>query len=385
MFIEFVGKFYDNHSLSIVNRNIVLGLHKQGKKVRILPLDSYDPIYALNKSDVKTLKSLETVESASAPDVQIRHTYPPIWDWPVSDDTKVVFIQPWEYPKAPFEWQYKFETFADALIVPSNYCKTVFGRGGLNPKNLFVVPNGYDDTLFNLDEGQSVESLGVNADKFNFIYVGNHQWRKGLDLLLNAWSSCFSRSDNAKLIIKDNPRIYGQSNILSEIINLQYKTNCAEIIYIDDELSASDMANLYKASDVLVHPYRAEGFAMHVQEAAACGCVPIIPEVGPTDDFIPKDKGLRLPVRPVPVNIQDPNLFILKPGDATTMMSTHTFINEPSVEHLARSMRYAYFSHDREQLLSKVRVSNLSNNWDRVVAQYIDVIETISSRTANRL
>lgn len=385
MFIEFVGKFYDNHSLSIVNRNIVLGLHKQGKNVRIIPLDSYDPIYAVNKADIKVLKNLEKTQLETDPDVQIRHTYPPIWEWPTSDNTKVVFIQPWEYPKALFEWQYKFETFADALIVPSNYCKSVFSKGGLNPKNLFVVPNGYDDTLFNLNPGESVESLGVNVDKFNFIYVGNHQWRKGLDILLRAWGNCFSRSDNAKLIIKDNPRIYGQSNILSEIINLQYRTDCAEIIYIDDELSASDMSNLYKASDVLVHPYRAEGFAMHVQEAAACGCVPIIPETGPTDDFIPKDKGLRLPVRQVPVNIQDPNLFIMKPGDASTMMSTHTFINEPSVEHLINSMKYAYYSHDREQLLAKAKVSSLPNSWDKVVNEYIEIINTISDRPVNRI
>lgn len=384
MFIEFVGKFYDNHSLSIVNRNIVLGLHKQGKKVKIVPLDSYDPIYAVNKTDVKTLKQLEKIESTTAPDIQVRHTYPPIWEWPVDDSTKVVYIQPWEYPKAPFEWQYKFETFADAVIVPSNYCKSVFSRGGLNPKNLFVVPNGYDETVFNTSPGDSVESLGVDVNKFNFIYVGNHQWRKGLDILLNAWSVCFSRYDNAKLIIKNNPRIYGHSNILSEIINLQYKTECAEIVYIDDELSASEMANLYKASDILVHPYRAEGFAMHVQEAIACGCVPIIPEIGPTDDFIPKDKGIRVPVKQVPINIQDPELFILKPGDSATMMSTHTFINEPNVEQLVRGMRYVYHSHDRKQLLANITINNLPNTWDAVVNMYIEVLDTIGNRSVRR-
>ena len=45
----------------------------------------------------------------------------------------------------------------------------------------------------------------------------------------------------------------------------------------------------YKASKVVVHPYRAEGFGMHVQEATACGCLPLIPANGPTDDFIPED------------------------------------------------------------------------------------------------
>jgi hypothetical protein len=87
MFIEFIGKFYDNHSLSIVNRNIVLQLVKLGVNIRIMPLDSYDPVYALDKSDVKTLKSLEN-NNEDIPDVQIRHSYPPIWTWPVHEQTK---------------------------------------------------------------------------------------------------------------------------------------------------------------------------------------------------------------------------------------------------------------------------------------------------------
>ena len=77
---------------------------------------------------------------------------------------------------------------------------------------------------------------------------------------------------------------------------MEYKTESAEVIYIDDNLSEYDMANLYKLSNVLVHPYRAEGFAMHVQEAMACGCLPVVPVGGPTDDFIPDDIGLKIPV-----------------------------------------------------------------------------------------
>ena len=386
MFIEFIGKFYDNHSLSIVNRSIVLQLAKLGANIRILPLDSYDPVYAIDKNDIRTLKRLEKVDEEAIPDVQVRHSYPPIWSWPVSEKTKVVYIQPWEYPKALFEWQYKFETFADALIVPSNYCKQVFSSGGLRPDNLFVVPNGYDEAVFNTQPTTSTSKYGINPQKFNFVYVGNSQWRKGLDILLSAWSKAFNKSDNAKLIIKDNPRVYGQSNILSEIIKLQYRTDCGEIIYIDDELSTSEMADIYKASKILVHPYRAEGFGMHVQEAIACGCVPIIPAEGPTDDFIPKDKGLRVPVQNVPINIQDPQLFALKPGDATTMMSTHTFIKEPSADYLLKAMKYVYHSHDRDAILNKVRVTDVPNTWENVAAQYLSIFSNIASRTAtNRL
>ena len=382
MLIEFVGKFYDNHSLSIVNRNIALELVKKGLKVRIIALDSYDPMYLVNKADIRTLKTLENTEPDTVPAVQLRHTYPPMWNWPANDETKVVYIQPWEYPKAPFEWQYKFETFADALIVPSNYCKTVFSKGGLRPSDLFVVPNGFDDTVFNKEPGNSVEKFGVNPDKFNFVYVGNSQWRKGLDILLNLWARAFSKSDNAKLIIKDNPRVYGKSNTLQEIIRLQYKTDCAEIIYIDDELSPTEMADIYKASKVLVHPYRAEGFAMHVQEAIACGCLPIVSANGPTDDFIPHDKGLRIATQPRPINIQDPGIFALKPGDSTTLMSTHTFVNEPSPDHLLNALRLVYYSHDREKLMENLKDINTPNTWSNVVDSYAQILTSVAGRAS---
>ncbi len=380
MLIEFVGKFYDNHSLSIVNRNIALELVKKGLKVRIIALDSYDPMYAVNKADVRTLKTLENTEPDAVPAVQLRHTYPPIWDWPSSDTTKVVYIQPWEYPKAPFEWQYKFETFADALIVPSNYCKTVFSKGGLRPANLFVVPNGFDNKVFNKEPGNSVEKFGINADKFNFVYVGNSQWRKGLDILLHVWARTFSKSDNAKLIIKDNPRVYGKSNTLQEIVKLQYKTDCAEIIYIDEELSPTEMADIYKASKALVHPYRAEGFAMHVQEAIACGCLPIVSANGPTDDFIPQDKGLRIATQARPVNIQDPGIFALKPGDASTLMSTHTFINEPVPDYLLNTLRLVYYSHDREKLMENLKDIDTPNTWSNVVDSYAQILTSVANR-----
>lgn len=382
MLIEFVGKFYDNHSLSIVNRNLVLELDKKGYDIRIIALDSYDPVYAVNKAEVRVLKRLETAMPEIVPAVQLRHSYPPIWEWPANEETKVVYIQPWEYPKAPFEWQYKFETFADALIVPSNYCGSVFSKGGIKPSDLFVIPNGFDDLVFNKEKGNSVEKFGINEDKFNFIYVGNSQWRKGLDILLNVWSQAFTKADNAKLIIKDNPRIYGKSNTLQEIIKLQYKTSCAEIIYIDDELSPTEMADIYKASKVLVHPYRAEGFAMHVQEAIACGCLPIVPANGPTDDFIPNGKGIKLPTQARPVNIQDPGIFALKPGDATTLMSTHTFINEPSAEHLLNALKLVYYSHDREKLLKNLNNIETPNTWSNVAYTIGEALSSVASRVS---
>ena len=116
--VELLGKFFDNHSLSIINRYLALKLSKSKNiNLCITPLDNINPDYNLNISTIKQLEKI-ALNDLDRVDIQLRHTYPPVWNWPESKDTKVIYIQPWEFPKVPFEWQYKFETFADALCVP---------------------------------------------------------------------------------------------------------------------------------------------------------------------------------------------------------------------------------------------------------------------------
>lgn len=380
MIIEFVGKFFDNHSLSIINRNLAIRLASiDDIDVVLTCLDGYDPVHKLDKKIVKTLKELQKKESPGVPDIQIRHCYPPVWTWPVNSQTKVIFIQPWEFAKAPFEWQYKFETFADALIVPSTSVAEVFKLGGLNPDNSFVVPNGYDTDIFNTEESDTKLPAKIDKEKFNFIYVGNPQWRKGLDIMLNAWGKTFKRYDKTSLIIKDSPRIYGANNALNETIKIQYKTDCAEIIYIDDDLSDKEMAAIYKASNSVVHPYRAEGFAMHVQEAMACGCLPIVPGLGPTNDFIPEDVGFKLTTRKTPIDINDNKYFATKPGDAMTLMSSHTFANEPDGQSLIDTLKYLYHHHEKDAYFNKLKETTL-NSWETVVEEYVKVFKNVAGR-----
>ena len=383
MILEFVGKFYDNHSLSIVNRNIVKEFAKNPDiTVILMPLDSYDPVYKVDKSTVKLLKSLEVNNSEKPADIQLRHSYPPIWSWPSHEDTKVVYIQPWEYSKVPFEWQYKFETFADGLIVPSNYCKDVFIKGGINPENIFTVPNGYNPSIFNREAStESLDKYGIKDSRFNFVYVGNSQWRKNINTLLNVWANTFKKCDNATLIIKDNPKVYGETNILSELIKLQYKSECAEIIYIDDDLSDSEVAAIYKASKAVVHPYRAEGFGMHIQEAMACGCIPVVPDKGPTEDFIPKDIGFKIATRPIVIDIEDPNIFATKKGDSMSLMSTHTVINEPQSKSLQDIMGYFYHTHNNKEIIDKLAKYSMNNTWNNVASTYVDILTKVSLKT----
>ena len=79
--VEILGKFYDNHSLAIINREIAIRLQDKEKypniNLVITPIDKYESQYKVNKDTIKILKELEAQEIEA--DIQIRHTYPPIW------------------------------------------------------------------------------------------------------------------------------------------------------------------------------------------------------------------------------------------------------------------------------------------------------------------
>lgn len=379
MIIEILGKFFDNHSLSIVNRNLAKALAEIGATIQIVATDAPNKDN-ITEDYVSLLKDL--MKPKGVPDIQLRHTYPPNWSWPQHDKTKVVYIQPWEFQKVPFEWQYKFETFADALITPSDYTAKVFAQGGLNPSKLYSIHNGYDPEVFNKNSLEP--SVYVSQEKFTFLFVGNGQWRKGLDILLNSWPKAFVKADNVELVIKDNPNIYGKNNILNEIVKLQYKTGCASIRYIDAQLSQKEMVRLYSTSDVLVHPYRAEGFGMHIQEAVACGCCPLISKNGPSDEFIPDSIGYKIETVSRPINIDDPKVFAIKPGDSTTLMGSHTFINEPHPSSLLNGLRALYHTHNRKKYFDKLDNFELTNTWSSIAQEYISVLEEINTRKVRR-
>jgi glycosyltransferase involved in cell wall biosynthesis len=357
--IRFIGKFFDNHSLSIVNRKTVLEL-KNIADVQIIPLDAPDISNKLVTEEIDELMVLanKTIEE---PDVEIRHSYPPIWKWPESDHTKLVYIQPWEFSAIPMEWQYKFETFADLLITPSNWTRSVFENSGINPKRVKTIPNGYDPKIF----FKTKDKKPVTTVKI--LFVGCSQYRKGLDILLKVWGAATKTTMPLELVIKDTPQVYGASNIQEDIIKLQYHSKCAKITYDDSIKSELEMADLYRACDVIVHPYRGEGFGMHIQEAMICGCVPIVTSGGSTDDFV---IDYKIDSSKKVVNLH--SIFGLKPEDSTTLMGSHKWVLEPDPNSLAKALNTVINTINSIQ----VNTSKLST-WSDVAQQYNSAIDYV--------
>jgi len=373
MKIEILGKFYDQHSLAIINRYLALEL-SQYMDVCITPTDQFDSKYKIEKETLQELQKLQAVELENI-DIQIRHTYPPIWRWPEKcENMKIVFLQHWEFSKVPLEWQNKWEQFADAIICSSSWTGERILDAGIHPDDLYAIPVGYNPAIFNtIDTG---ECALLPKDKFNITYVGCGQYRKGVDIVMESWVQTFVKADNVRLLIKDSPIIYGKNSLLFETIKMQYKTGCAEVIYNDDLLSEKEMANLFKNTDVLVHPFRGEGFGMHIQEAMACGAYPVVSGGGGPSEFVTNDCGMLISTKMGVINITDGNVMAAKPGDSFTGMGAHAWVLEPHKEDFAEKMRILYHHHERESVLQQVKNANLFT-WADVGKLYKDALEKI--------
>lgn len=178
-----------------------------------------------------------------------------------------------------------------SVITPSHWSATAFERFGLPAARIHIVPHGIDPALHRSDatarEAMRTR-LGV-GDDFLFMSVGAMSWNKGLDILLAAFGRVLETHPNARLLLKGADALYPSKAYVGEVMN-ELPSRAREavarrLIYLGGTLPAAKMADLLRAADCYVSPYRAEGFNMPVLEASACGVASICTGQGPTDEF----------------------------------------------------------------------------------------------------
>jgi glycosyltransferase involved in cell wall biosynthesis len=222
--------------------------------------------------------------------VEVRHQFPPDLRPPASG--RLAVIQPWEFGAAPVEWVEGINRNVDELWVPSEHVRTTYVDSGVDPARVAVIPNGVDLELFS-PEGPRMEL--DDAPGVRLLFLGGLIDRKGPDILLSAFMDAFQGRDDVTLVVKD----FGADSIypMSDRKRLREYADSGQhprIVYLHREMTAAEVASLYRACDVLVHPYRGEGFGMPVLEAMASGLPVIVTAGGPTDEFCPDDACWRV-------------------------------------------------------------------------------------------
>ena len=303
-------------------------------------------------------------------DVEVRHSWPPVHTVPVSG--RLAIIQPWEFGAIPTQWLEPLRDLADEVWVPSEYVRQMFTGAGLSPDQVRVIANGVDVELFT-PEGPEYELPGIEPGPVKFLYVGPLISRKGFDVLAGAWRRAFGAQDDVVLIVKD----FGAGDVRGEadaavLDALRADPAAARVVHITAELTDAELAGLYRSCDVLVHPYRAEGFAMPVLEAMASGLPVIVTGGGPTDEFCGEAACWRIDSERVAA---DPALA----GGAE--LTGPGWQLEPDPEHLAALLTAcAADPAGRAERGAAGRQQAQQYTWDAVSGHYAEAIQRLADK-----
>jgi glycosyltransferase involved in cell wall biosynthesis len=327
--IRWEGSQFIHHSLAHVNRELCLGLSNRGHDLSLVPFepDQFDPS---GDSRLAPLARLVNVSLAKPCDVHVRHQWPPNLVAP--PEGKWVVVQPWEFGSPPKDWIPAFSNQVDELWAYTNHVRQMYLDAGVPPEIVKVVPLGVDCDIFR--PGLAAMELATRKS-FKFLFVGGTIARKGFDVLLNAWKEAFGPDDDVCLVVKDigGKSFYKGQTGADWIREMQASGRCAEIEYIDTEMQPSQLPGLYAACDVLVHPYRGEGFGLPIAEAMACGLPCVVTRGGAADDFCTDAESWGVSARRVPV-----------PGGKVGPFETvaEPWWLEPSIPDLVDKLRQAF-------------------------------------------
>jgi glycosyltransferase involved in cell wall biosynthesis len=300
--------------------------------------------------------------------IEVRHQFPP--DLRPPEAGRLAVIQPWEYGAVPVDWVEGVNRNVDELWVPSAHVRDMYVGSGVDPGRIVVIPNGVDLERFSPDGPR----MQLDAPGVRLLFVGGVIGRKGPDLLVSAYREAFRGRDDVTLVVKD----FGAADIYASTDRTRLREYAASgrsprIVYLPDELSADDLASLYRACDVLVHPYRGEGFAMPVLEAMACGLPVVVTAGGPTDEFCPDDACWR--IRSSRSEFEDG----VYPGDLVT--AGRPWVLEPDPRHLRELLLEAVASADERAARGRAgRAAAGLLSWDAVAAAYRERIVALAAR-----
>jgi len=164
------------------------------------------------------------------------------------------------------------------------------GPHALDPARVKVQPYGVDPAVFRPSgETWPVEREGV----FRVLYLGGAVYRKGCDLAIRAYCRAFAPQEPTGLVLK----LQGRGSFYRDAPAIQAPEDRADWqLAVSDRYSDAEVAALVRSVDVVVQPYRAEGFCLPLLEAMACGVPVVYPAHGPAPEYVPRDAGIAVGV-----------------------------------------------------------------------------------------
>jgi glycosyltransferase involved in cell wall biosynthesis len=271
--IIWVGPVFDRGGYGNMSRNYLLGFRRIGFPVRVV---NYGPRHDkdIHPDIYNEIKTLLDTDAGHYP-IGVVNLTPDIFpNIKFNGVAKKVGCTIFETDRIPQHWV-QYCNRMDELWVPSRFNFETFSRSGVEPQKMKIVPIPVDTYFFKPQK----EKLYIEGQKkFTFLYTFAFNWRKGFDLLLEAYLKEFSSKDNVSLILKVYEDQGVKRNELKEMILHSVvdkvdltRNDLPHYTIIDEPLGQEDLRRLYNSCDLYVSTDRANGWGMPCMEAMAMG------------------------------------------------------------------------------------------------------------------
>jgi len=197
------------------------------------------------------------------------------------------------------------------MLASSKYCADFLIKSGVNSKRVHIVAHGYNPSITKFDFNNTKNNEFINI---LVIINTNDESRYGTEYLSKA----------LELLNKNDPNLSSKINLIVKNYGgkptspffktkeyLNFIENNIKVEYISEFLSEDDLAKIYYKSDILVAPFRGEGFGMKILDAAAAGLPIISPFYGGPRDYLEFSTHIPVKYNLVPVTGLDHMLLML--------------------------------------------------------------------------
>ena len=172
----------------------------------------------------------------------------------------------------------------DKIFVCSEWAKQVVIDNTNAKDNVHVCPLGVDRTVF-------FENNADTGTETKFINIGKWEFRKGHDVLVEAFEKAFEPSDNVQLYMMNHNPFLNQEQEREWVDLYKNSKMGGQIEILPRVQTHQEVANIIRQMDCGVFPSRAEGWNLEAIEMLSCGKQLIATDYSAHTEFCTKENS----------------------------------------------------------------------------------------------
>lgn len=347
------GLMLGHSGLAKAMRNITFDLDKIGCNVRAIPLD-WDTIGCTNTKKGQRINQLRINRDNIIEE--------PCF-WITMNNALGIAKHEYSYSIAyvMFETEYFPLKYAEHLRyqneiwTPSTFCRDSIVRSGLG--KVYVMPLGVDIEQFDPEKVEPIKCPDSMIEKYKFLSIMGYSERKGVSVLIRAFSEEFSGDKDVILYLKGG--WYDHDKAKAEVENIMKDIKNPPLIHLDFTVYPDDiMAQIYKMCDCFVLPTRGEGFGLPFAEAMSMELPVIGTRWSGQLDFMNDDNSYLIDIDGISLEPRCDWICSEYIGGRFAV---------PNKDHLKKLMRHVYENRKESKLKGKRARKHMVNNfsWEK--------------------